>query len=430
MMMGEQSSDLERPEVELREVQGTLSKVLQPDFEVLRPLGSGRAAHVFLAREAALKRLVAVKVLRADVGKSDTARARFEREARSSAGISHPQVPAVYRVGKLASGLPFMVQEYIEGRTLGDRLEAMGAIPAQEARKILVDLASALSASHAKGIIHRDVRPGKIMLSRDTGRAFLMDFGLAAVRDSGTESEARLTQTGEILGDPQYASPEQLRGEPVTAQTDLYSLGVVGYEILTLSNPFGSDSRQELFIAHLRGDPKDLPWEVIAHDRELGEVLKRCLRKEPSKRPRAEEVRRALARQSGGAGGSSAAGFESSGGGLLAEFPRFETFVQELRRRRVYQVGAAYVVAGLLVLDQANNILEGLEAPSWIYRTIMLTGLAGFPVVLVLSWVYDVTRTGIERTEPTEGRTGRTFKIVGLAGATVLAVLVGWLLLD
>ena len=118
---------------------------------------------------------------------------------------------------------------------------------AKEAREILADVASALAASHAKGVIHRDVRPGNIRLGREAGRAFLMDFGLAAVRDSATESEARLTQTGEILGDPRYASPEQLGGESVTAQSDVYSLGVLGYEILTLSNPFGSGTRHELF---------------------------------------------------------------------------------------------------------------------------------------------------------------------------------------
>ena len=168
-------------------------------------------------------------------------------------------MPAVHRVGRLESGLPYIVQEYVEGRSLRDRLEAMGAAAAEGARGVLADVAAALSASHAKGVIHRDVRPGNVLLERDTGRAFLTDFGLAAVRDTGSQSEARLTQTGEILGDPHYASPEQLRGEKVTAQADVYSLGVLGYEILTLSNPFGSGSRHELFTAHLRGDPRELP---------------------------------------------------------------------------------------------------------------------------------------------------------------------------
>ena len=247
MKTAEDDSGGEWPESELGQVQTAMARVLEPDFEILRPLGSGRTAHVFLAREAALKRLVAVKVLRAEVGKGETARGRFEREARSAAGISHPQIPSVHRVGRLESGLPFMVQEYVEGRSLRDRLEAMGAASAKEAREILADVASALAASHAKGVIHRDVRPGNIRLGREAGRAFLMDFGLAAVRDSATESEARLTQTGEILGDPRYASPEQLGGESVTAQSDVYSLGVLGYEILTLSNPFGSGTRHELF---------------------------------------------------------------------------------------------------------------------------------------------------------------------------------------
>ncbi len=199
-----------------------LARALAPEFELLRGLGSGRAAHVFLARELALKRLVAVKVLRPDVGEDETARGRFEREAHSAAGISHPRVPAVHRIGRLESGLPYIVQGYVEGRNLRDRLEAMGAAQPEEARLILADVAAALSASHSKGVIHRDVRPGNVMLERDTGHAFLTDFGLAAARDTGTQSDARLTQTGEILGDPHYASPEQLRGEKVTAQADVY----------------------------------------------------------------------------------------------------------------------------------------------------------------------------------------------------------------
>ena len=360
-----------------------LARALTPEFELLRALGSGRAAHVFLARELALKRLVAVKVLRPDVGEDETARGRFEREAHSAAGISHPRVPAVHRIGRLESGLPYIVQGYVEGRKLRDRLEAMGAAQPEEARRILADVAAALSASHSKGVIHRDVRPGNVMLERDTGHAFLTDFGLAAARDTGTQSDARLTQTGEILGDPHYASPEQLRGEKVTAQADVYSLGVLGYEILTLSNPFGSGSRHELFTAHLRGDPSDLPWEVKARDPELGEILLRCLQKEPARRPRAEEVFRALTDGSSGGGASSgpAAGTPMA---ILAPFPKLAAFVGELGRRRVVRVAVAYLVGALLLLQGAGDVLGGLEAPTWIYRMLVFVAVGGLPVVLVL----------------------------------------------
>ena len=398
-----------------------MAEALAPEFELLRPIGSGRWAHVFLAREAALKRLVAVKVLRPEVGEDETARGRFEREARSAAGISHRRVPAVHRTGRLASGLPYMVQEFVEGRTLRDRLEAAGAARPDETRKILADVAAALSASHEKGVIHRDVRPGNVMLERDTGRAFLMDFGIAAVRDSGDQSETRLTQTGEILGDPHYASPEQLRGESVTAQADVYSLGVLGYEILTLTNPFGSGSRHELFTAHLRGDPRDLPWEITAQDPELGETLKRCLQKEPARRPRAEEVRCALE----GEGDSSTA--SPSGGGILQPFPRLAAFVSELRRRRVYQVAVAYMFGALVVIEGVRNVfIDGLGLPDAVYTGIVIVALTGFPAVLTLSWLYDLTSRGIERTEPSDGKTGRAYKIAGLIGASVLAIAAGW----
>ncbi len=400
-------------------LQKKLLEALQPDFEIVRPLGSGRTAHLFLARETALKRLVAVKVLRPEIGEEETARARFEREARSLAGISNPRVPAVHRVGRLNSGLPYMVETYIEGRTLRDRLEALGAIRPEEARSILADVAAALSASHAKGVIHRDLRPGNVMLDRDTGRAYLTDFGLATVRESGTQADARLTQTGEILGDPHYASPEQLRGEPVTAQADVYSLGVLGYEILTLTNPFGSGSRHELFTAHLRGDPQDLPWEVSVLDPELGSILKRCLQKEPKRRPRAEEVRRALSSEGAASG-------ESSTGSILAPFPRLASFVSELKRRRVYQVAAAYLVGAVFFIEVSGNILEGLGAPAALYQSLVLAMLAGFPAVLILSWLFDVTGRGIERTEPSEGKSGRALKIAGLVSASALAIAAGW----
>ncbi len=402
-------------------LRSSVEQALAPEFEILRPIGSGRTSHVFLARESALKRLVAVKVLRPEVGENETVRARFEREARSLAGISHPQVPAVYRVGRLDSGLPYMIEKYIEGRTLRDRLEATGPIKADEARGVLADIAAALAGSHAQGVIHRDVRPGNVMMERDTGRAFLTDFGLAAARETGAQADARLTQTGEILGDPHYASPEQLRGEAVTAQADVYSLGVLGYEILTLSNPFGSGSRQELFTAHLRGDPRELPWEVTARDPELGNILKRCLQKEPTRRPRAEEVRRALSGETGS--GGSGEGVE----GILEPFPRMAALYAELKRRRVVQMAIAYGVAALFVIEGAQLVLiDGLGAPASLYTGLVLLALAGFPAMLVFSWLFDLTRKGIERTEPSESRTGRGLKISALLLASVVAIAAGW----
>ncbi len=208
----------------------------------------------------------------------------------------------------------------------------------------------------------------------------------------------------------------------------MYSLGVLGYEILTLSNPFGSGSRHELFTAHLRGDPSDLPWEVKARDPELGEILLRCLQKEPARRPRAEEVFRALTDGSGG-GGASSGPAPGTPMAVLAPFPRLAAFASELGRRRVVRVAIAYLVGALLLLQGAGDVLGGLEAPTWIYRMLVVVAVGGLPVVLVLSWVFDVTSKGIERTEPTEGGSGRALKIAGLVGSIVLATLIGWFFL-
>lgn len=423
---GNQASSSEDESLESLRVR--VAEALEPDFELLRTLGSGEAAHVFLAREPALQRLVAVKVLRAEAGIGETVRARFEREAHLAAGIRHPGVPAVHRVGRLARGLPFAVQEYVEGRTLRDRLETAGAVPPAETRKILADLAAALAAAHEAGVIHRDVRPENVILARDKGRAVLTDFGLAAVQETGAQTGPKLTREGEILGDPRYASPEQLRGEPVTGQTDVYSLGVLGYEMLTLSNPFGSRSRGQLIADHLEGAPRELPIELTDADPRTAEILARCLAKDPARRPRAEEVERALSESE-----TSGPSAELPGGAwsdsVLAPFPRVAAFVSELRRRRVYQVAAAYVVIVFVVLQAAELVLSGLAAPSWVFSTLVVGTLASFPVVVVLAWIFDVTGGGIRRTEPAPGDATRAYKIAGLLASVGAAVVLGWLLL-
>lgn len=392
---------------------------LAPEFAIEQPLGEGRTSQVFLAREPALRRLVAIKVLRPEVGEGETPRARFEREAHSMAGISHPHVPRVYRVGRLGTGLPFMVQEFVEGRSLRDELEATGAMAPDRARRVLSEVASALAASHAKGIIHRDVRPENVLVEDGTGKIFLTDFGLAAVRATGDSGNPRLTRTGELLGDPQYMSPEQLRADPVTAATDVYSLGVMGYEILTLTNPFGARTTQALFGAHLSDQPAVLPWSVTGPDSALGDLLGRCLRKDPPRRPRAEE----LARELSGVGGAPSPAPD----GILASFPRLAAFVAELRRRRVYQVGVAYAVAtAALVQISAASVLVSYPAA---HRTLMGGLLAGFPIALSLAWAFEISASGIRRTESVAGGPGRASQVIGLLFGMGLAALVGWLLL-
>lgn len=416
-----------------------LADALDPEFEVLRLIGSGRMAHVFLARELALQRLVAVKVLRPEAGANDVARARFEREAHSAAGISHPCVPTVHRIGRLASGLPYIVQEFVRGRTLRERLAASGVPGPGEARRLLADLASALAAAHASGVIHRDVRPGNVILERETGRAVLTDFGVAAVRETGATSPQRLTREGEILGDPGYSSPEELRAESVTEQADIFSLGLIGFEILTGSLPHGFTGRDSRALAaRLRSPPVRLPAALHSRDPVLGELLSRCLVKEPARRPRAAEIAQRLE-----AGEDDPAG-ESDGSGaatrlpehpFLDLFPRSVVdFVEELRRRRVYQVTAGYLVASFVVLEASQLVLSGLGGPPWVFSALAVVAVTGLPVVAVVAWIYELSSGEIRRTEPieTESRFASRLKLLqmmGLLASVVLAALLGWLLL-
>ncbi|TVP56463.1 MAG: serine/threonine protein kinase, partial [Gemmatimonadales bacterium] len=231
---------------------------LPEDLQLLRPLGEGQTARVHLAREPALARLVAVKVLRPHVAADPIARRRFEREARSAARISHPHVTRVHRVGRLPGDEPYIVMEYIEGRTVRDILDAQGPMATPVARRILAEVASALEATHDQGIIHRDVRPDNILVENRTGRAVLGDFGIAALLESGSEPGLKLTGAGIRLGDVRYLSPEQIHGWPVTEESDVYSFGVLAYEVLTGEGPHRGHSDQEVISGHLQNNPTPL----------------------------------------------------------------------------------------------------------------------------------------------------------------------------
>jgi serine/threonine protein kinase len=263
---------------------------LPEGLEMIRPLGDGKMAKVYLARETELQRAVAVKVLRSELCADDTARARFEREARSAASLTHPSVVAVHRFGRLPDGTPYLVMTYVNGRTLADRLKAEGPMREQEARTLLKQMASALAAAHKKGIVHRDVRPANVLVEEDTGRFLLADFGIAGLQEGGGGAGPRLTRTGQIIGEPRYSSPEQLRGEKVTGQADLYSLAILAYEVLTGEGPYRVHSTRETIAAHLAADPRPISKIRPGISADLEDLLLRCLARQPTHRPRADDV--------------------------------------------------------------------------------------------------------------------------------------------
>ncbi len=299
-----------------QELEERLSRELEPDLQVVRLLGSGSMALVFLAREPALKRLVVVKVLSRHRARDPKARLRFEREAQSAARISHPNVVTVYRVGTLADETPYLVMEYVKGRTMAQRLVASGMLPIEEACGVVAQIGSALAAAHAKGIVHRDVKPSNVLFEEDTGRVLLSDFGIVAILTTGEDDAARITTTGHVIGDLAYSSPEQLLDEEVTERSDVYGLGILAYELLTGEGPYGLLSAREAAVAHIKSEPRSLREVRAEVDPTVDELLASCLAKTPEHRPTAREVADQLelfARSPGWAGRWQAAIISQSG---------------------------------------------------------------------------------------------------------------------
>lgn len=278
-----------------RELFEQLTAALAPSFVLVRRLGAGGMGIVFLARDPALKRLVAVKVMSPERATDPEARARFEREAESVAAISHPNVVAVYSVGELKNGLPYLVMQYVDGPSMAERLKEEGPLDLESSKQILGQVASALGAAHRKGIIHRDIKAANILWDDAAGRALVSDFGIAAVLAPEIDGELiNLTQTGMVMGTPRYMSPEQLLSEPVTDKTDIYSFGLLGYELLTGEGPYSVTSPNQMVAAHLRDVPRPLSVMRPDADPELESLLAACLEKDAHGRPSAEDVARRL----------------------------------------------------------------------------------------------------------------------------------------
>jgi serine/threonine-protein kinase len=224
-------------------------------YDLGEVLGHGGMAEVRIGIDRRLGRTVAVKTLRADLATDPTFQARFRREAQSAASLNHPAVVAVYDTGEeVVDGvrLPYIVMEYVEGRTLRDVLREGRRILPERALEITADILDALEYSHRAGIVHRDIKPGNVMLTPN-GDVKVMDFGIArAVADAS----ATMTQTAAVIGTAQYLSPEQARGESVDARSDIYSTGCLLYELLTGRPPFVGDSPVSVAYQHVREEPR------------------------------------------------------------------------------------------------------------------------------------------------------------------------------
>src|SRR3712207_2039152 len=207
-------------------------------YRILRKLGSGGMANVYLAEDEDLGRRVAIKILNDRYATDDSFNERFRREAKSAAALSHPNIVSIYDRGD-AEGRPYIAMEVIEGRSLKELIVASGSLPIAQAIEYAKQILNALRFAHRNGIIHRDIKPHNILLGAED-RLKVTDFGIARAGAS------QMTEVGSIMGTAQYLSPEQARGAPVTAASDLYSAGIVLYEMLTGKTPFNGDTPVEI----------------------------------------------------------------------------------------------------------------------------------------------------------------------------------------
>ena len=251
-------------------------------YEIEREIGRGSMAVVYQARDRRLGRRVALKVLPPDLAFRADVRARFRREAETAAGLSHPNVVPIYAVDE-REGLSFLVMALVDGESLGARLQREPRPPVPVVRRLLAEVADALAYAHARGVVHRDIKPDNILLDRDSGRPMVTDFGIArAVTDSG---DSRLTATGMAIGTPAYMSPEQSAGErDVDGRSDLYSLGVVGYQMLCGVPPFTAGSTPALLVKHLSERPVPIGERRPDTPPDLAEAVMRLLAKDPADR--------------------------------------------------------------------------------------------------------------------------------------------------
>lgn len=255
----------------------TLQAAVAGRYAIERELGRGGMGVVYLARDASLDRLVALKVLPAAFMAQQVLRDRFVRETRLVAGMSHPNVVPIYAVEE-HPGVIFYAMGYIDGESLTERVRRSGPLPPTEVARVMQEAAYALSYAHGRGIVHRDVKPDNLLIERATGRALLLDFGISRVADS------TMTSLGESLGTPQFMSPEQAAGEPTDPRSDLYSLGVVGFFALTGQVPFDAPSVQAILAMQVTKPAPPIAVARPGTPGQLATAIDRCLAKVPEDR--------------------------------------------------------------------------------------------------------------------------------------------------
>jgi eukaryotic-like serine/threonine-protein kinase len=264
------------------DLRALVERVLAGSYEVDREIGRGGMGIVFRAKDTRLKRTVAIKLLPPELAFRLEIRSRFLKEAETAAQLSHPHIVPIYSVDE-KQGLVFFVMQYVDGENLAVRLSTRGPSSPDETRRILREVADALAYAHSRGVIHRDIKPDNVLLTKEEQRSLVTDFGIArAITDAG---DTRLTATGVAIGTPAYMSPEQCAGDrEIDGRSDLYALGVLGFQMLAGRLPFEANTTPALLVKHLSERP--IPVEELRADipADLAHAINMCLEKDPANR--------------------------------------------------------------------------------------------------------------------------------------------------
>jgi predicted Ser/Thr protein kinase len=264
---------------------------LGSQYEVQEEIGRGGMSVVFRARDIRLDRPVAIKVLPPELAYDPAIRTRFTREAQTSAHLAHPHIVPIHDVGE-REGIAYFVMSLVSGGNLASLLAREPRQPVEEVRRVLAEIADALSYAHMRGVVHRDIKPDNVLLDADTGRVVVTDFGIARAIEGGS----RLTLTGMAMGTPAYMSPEQAEGErEIDGRSDIYSLGVVAYQMLTGRVPFTGGNSMALLLKHVTEKPRPIAELRPDAPRQLSDAIERALEKSPEDRwPSAAALREAV----------------------------------------------------------------------------------------------------------------------------------------